>query len=71
MQYFLVAFAFLTMGFAFMALMLYFSSYRKKPSTCCGDALEDFEQGENCDTCPNKNTKACPADAQFATVHED
>lgn len=58
MQY-VAVFAFFIIGFAFMALMLHFSQYRKRKSTCCSDVLEEFEKGENCDTCPNKDSDEC------------
>ena len=63
MTQYIAAFAFLLFGFGFMALMLHFSQYKKRKSTCCGDVFDSFEIGDDCDTCPNKDTDACTSNS--------
>ena len=70
MTQYIVAFAFFVGAFAFMALMLQFARYRQRKSSCCGDVLEDFEKGDNCDTCPNRESEACALKETVDEVQE-
>lgn len=57
---YLVVFLFFILAFGFFALMLHFSQYRQREnSLCCTDALDEFEKGDNCDTCPRKDADEC------------
>ncbi|HQU72788.1 MAG TPA: hypothetical protein PKV71_14495 [Calditrichia bacterium] len=60
MDTFLAVTALFVVAFGFFGLMLHFSQYRKRSNAmCCTDALEEFEKGDDCDTCPNKENDEC------------
>jgi hypothetical protein len=68
MVHYLVAFGFFVVGFAFMALMLQFSKFKKTKAACCGDILESFEKTESCYTCPNHDEHH-PEESKLLSVH--
>lgn len=70
MTQYLAVFAFFIVGFTFMAAMLYFAKYKHDGKiACCGDALEDFEKDDDCDTCPNKDKDTCAVNEIASVRH--